>query len=380
MNAPTRGGGVREYRELVVQDDTEGFSAFLVVDASDKEFSFGGTRVDAAVTRDVVIELADNMSLKLAGHRSPFGGAKAGIRAAPDHPRLTGFLRRFAEECRDVLSSTTILGKDMGAKQWMLDEIYDALQSPQLGVARARFNGVELPHRLCDLNGYVSHMTGKGVFWSIEEALGGALEGARVLIQGFGVVGGGVAWHLDRAGAKIVGVSDGEKAILRPEGLDVELLMKAKGNDGLLAQERLPDTWLPSARDDLLAEQADVLVLAAGSYLVDGEIVSRLSTPLVIEAANLALTPTAIDALHARGVRVVPDVVANSSSAALVAHQIAAGNRRDPAQLWKEIENNIKRNTEAVFRMSGELGITPKAAFRRAVDVPSGSGDDVHVG
>ena len=113
---------------------------------------------------------------------------------------------------------------------------------------------------------------GKGVFRSIEEALGGALAGARVLIQGFGVVGCGTAWHLDRAGAKIVGVSDGEKAILRPEGLDVELLMKARGDDGLLASERLPDTWLPSARDDLLAERADVLVLAAGSYLVDGEI------------------------------------------------------------------------------------------------------------
>jgi glutamate dehydrogenase (NAD(P)+) len=368
---------MRQHRELVVEDDTEGFSAFLVVDASDQEFSFGGTRVDAGVTRDMVAELADNMSLKLAGHGSPLGGAKAGVRAKPGDPALTGYLRRFAEECRDVLSSTTILGKDMGAKQWMLDEIYDALRSPQLGVARARFRGAELPHRLCDLNGYVNHMTGKGVFWSIEEALGGALAGARVLIQGFGVVGCGVAWHLDRAGAKIVGVSDAEKAILCPQGLDFEVLSTAKGDDGLVASERLPDTWLPCARDDLLAEQADVLVLAAGSYLVDGEIASRLSTPLVIEAANLALTPEAADGLHSRGVRVVPDVVANSSSAALVAHQIAAGNQRDPAQLWEEIESNIKRNTEVVLRMSRELDITSKAAFRHVLPVPSGSEGDV---
>jgi len=372
--------GIREHCELVVKDDVEGMSAFLVVDASDQEFSFGGTRVDAAVTCDMVAELAGNMSLKLAGHGSPLGGAKAGVRAAPDDPRLTGFLRRFAEESRDVLSSTTILGKDMGARQWMLDEIYDALGIPQLGVARARFHGAELPHRLCDLNGYVNHMTGKGVFWSIEEALGGALAGARVLIQGFGVVGCGVAWHLDRAGAKIVGVSDAEKAILRPGGLDFEALRAAKGDDGLLASERLPDTWLPSARDDVLAERADVLVLAAGSYLVNGEIASRVSTPLVVEAANLALTPTATDLLHARGVRVVPDVVANSSSAALVAHQIAAGNQRDPTQLWEEIESNIKRNTEAIFRMSRGLDITPKAAFRRIVHVPSGSGGDARAG
>ncbi|HET9896586.1 MAG TPA: Glu/Leu/Phe/Val dehydrogenase dimerization domain-containing protein [Streptosporangiaceae bacterium] len=368
---------MREHLEMVVDDDTGGLSAFLVVDASDQEFSFGGTRVDTAVTRDMVTDLAENMSLKLMGHSSPVGGAKAGVRAAPDDPRLTEFLRRFAEECRDVLSSTTILGKDMGAKQWMLDEIYAQLRSPQLGVARARFPGAELPHRLCDLNGYVSHMTGKGVFWSIEEALGGALDGARVLIQGFGVVGCGVAWHLDRAGAKIVGVSDAEKAILCPEGLDVEILDAARGDDGLLASERLPGTWVPSARDGLLAEQADVLVLAAGSYLVNDEIASRMSTPLVVEAANLALTLAASDVLHMHGVRVVPDVVANSSSAALVAHQIAAGNQRDPAQLWEEIESNIKRNTNAVFKVSREMNITPKAAFRHVVHTaPEPGGDD----
>jgi glutamate dehydrogenase (NAD(P)+) len=113
---------------------------------------------------------------------------------------------------------------------------------------------------------------------------------------------------------------------------------------------------------------------------VNGEIASRVSTPLVVEAANLALTPTATDLLHARGVRVVPDVVANSSSAALVAHQIAAGNQRDPTQLWEEIESNIKRNTEAIFRMSRGLDITPKAAFRRIVHVPSGSGGDARAG
>lgn len=364
---------MRERRELVVEDDVTGLRAFLVVDATEQEFSFGGTRVDAAVTRDLVAELADNMSLKLAGHGSPLGGAKAGVRAAPGDPRLARFLRRFAEECRDVLSSTTILGKDMGAKQWMLDEIYDALGSQQLGVARAKFGGAELPHRLRDLNGYLNHMTGQGVFWSIEEALGADLAGARVLIQGFGVVGCGVAWHLDRAGAKIVGVSDAEKAIFRPDGLDVGVLMAARGDNGLLASERLDDPWLRLARDDLLTEQADALVLAAGSYLVDDEIASRLSTPLVIEAANLAVTPAAADVLHARGVRVVPDVVANSSSAALVAHQIAAGNQRDPVELWDEIEGNIKRNTEAALRVSRELDITSKAAFRRALHVPSGS-------
>src|SRR5881394_1320818 len=118
---------VRSYREIAVEDADSGFGGYLVVDSSEREISFGGTRIDLSVTREMVVDLAENMSSKLAGHGSPVGGAKAGLRASPDDPRLKQFLKRFAEECREVLTSTTILGKDMGAKQWMLDEIYQSL-------------------------------------------------------------------------------------------------------------------------------------------------------------------------------------------------------------------------------------------------------------
>jgi len=110
---------VRSYEEIGIADDSAGFEAYLVVDPTEKDISFGGTRIDPSVTKEMVIDLADNMSLKLAGHGSPVGGAKAGLRASPDDPRLKQFLRQFAEACREQLSSSTILGKDMGAKQWM---------------------------------------------------------------------------------------------------------------------------------------------------------------------------------------------------------------------------------------------------------------------
>jgi glutamate dehydrogenase (NAD(P)+) len=319
----------------------------------------------------MVVELADNMSMKLAVHGSPVGGAKAGLRASPDDPRLKQFLDRFAEECRELLSSTTILGKDMGAKQWMLDEIYKSLKMPQLGLARKNSRTTKCPERLCDLDGYIKHMTGKGVFWSIEQALNGALNGARVLIQGFGVVGSGVAWHLARRGASIVGVSDHDKAILNAEGIGLDTLMAAKDENGLLAEERLPLSCVITDRDDLLSQCADVLVLAAGSYVVDDDLAARIQTPLVIEAANLALMPGARNLLHANDVRVVPDVVANSSSAALVGHQIASGNTLCPQALWAEIEANIKRSTEAVYRVSKQLAVDSKTAFRHLMEAGS---------
>ena len=359
---------MRGYEEVAIEDEATGFGAYLVVEATEKPLSFGGTRVDLAVTRDVVVDLADNMALKLAGHGSPVGGAKAGLRVSPDDPRLKAFLLRFADECRELLTSTTILGKDMGAKQWMLDEVYASLGIPQLGLARRQCTSSTMPDHLSDLDGYIPHMTGQGVFWSIEQALGGDVHGARVLVQGFGVVGSGVAWHLARAGASVVGVSDREKAVVHSRGLDVAGLLAAKRDDGIVAPARLGKRCVVTGREDLLAASADVLVLAAGSYLVDGDLAARIRTPVVFEAANLALTPAARRVLHEHGARVVPDVVANSASAALVAHQIASGNTLLPRLLWAQIETNIKRGTEEVDRVSKELGIDSKAAFRHVVE------------
>jgi glutamate dehydrogenase (NAD(P)+) len=355
---------VRSYREIVLEDEAAGFGAYLVVNSSDRDISFGGTRIDASVTREMVVELAENMSLKLAGHGSPVGGAKAGLRASPDDPRLKQFLGRFAEACRELLTTTTVLGKDMGARQWMLDEIYRTLDLPQLGVVQKHGHANGCPDRLSELGGYVRHMTGRGVFWSVEQALGEALRGARVLVQGFGVVGAGAAWHLERAGARIVGVSDARKAVLAPDGIGLELLLAARDENGLLAGSKLPCSSQLAARDELLAQPADVLVLAAGSYLVGGDVAADVRASLVVEAANLALRPDAARTLHARAVRVVPDVVANSASAALVGRQMASGNTLPPQALWAEIEASIKRNTEAVERVSRRHGIDSKSAFR----------------
>ena len=362
---------MRGYQEIAVEDSNAGFGAFLVVNSSDRDISFGGTRIDVSVTREMVVDLAENMSLKLAGHGSPVGGAKAGLRASPDDPRLKEFLNEFAQRCREQLSNTTILGKDMGAKQWMLDEIYKSLDLPQLAVARKHCRTSKCPDRISDLDGYITNMTGKGVFWSIEQALDGTLRGARVLIQGFGVVGSGVAWHLHQSGVRIVGVSDRKKAVLNSEGVDFDTLMAAKDEDGLIVEEKLPDSCLLAERDELLAQQADVLVLAAGSYLVDGDTAQRVRTPLVVEAANLALMPDARATFHANSIRVIPDIVANSASAALVGHQIATGNTRRPQALWAEIETNIKHNTEAAARLSKELDVDSKTALRQMIESES---------
>jgi glutamate dehydrogenase (NAD(P)+) len=360
---------VQTYRDIAVTVDSSGFQAYLVVELTDKDISFGGTRIDPSVTREMVVDLADNMSLKLAGHGSPVGGAKAGLRASPNDPRLKQFLRRFAEGCREQLTNSTILGKDMGAKQWMIDHIYASLQMPQLGIAQRNGRAATCPDRMGDLSGYIKNMTGQGTYWSIEQAAGGNLRGARVLIQGFGVVGAGVAWHLCQHGAVLVGVSDRDKAVVNEAGMALDILMAAKGDEGIIDSGKLPASWIIADRDSLLARRADILILAAGSYVVDADIAAHVQAPLVVEGANLALLPVARKVLHARAVHVIPDVVANSSSAAMVALQIASGNTIAPQVLWSGIEASIKRNTEAVQRLSRRLDIDSKSAFRGLIEI-----------
>src|SRR5262247_2559404 len=71
--------------------------------------------------------------------------------------------------------------------------------------------------------------TGRGVLFVIREAakkLGMALEGAKVVVQGFGNVGSVAADLLSKDGAIIVGVSDVKGGVQNPQGLDMQALLR----------------------------------------------------------------------------------------------------------------------------------------------------------
>jgi glutamate dehydrogenase (NAD(P)+) len=118
-------------------------------------------------------------------------------------------------------------------------------------------------------------------------------------------------------------------------------------------------------RDALLACEAEVLVLAADSNVVTGAIADAVRAPVVVEGANAALRPEADARLLARRVLVAPDVIASSSSAALVAGQMAAGNGHDPDALWARIERNIRGATFAALSAAVDGACGPREAFRR---------------
>jgi glutamate dehydrogenase (NAD(P)+) len=246
----------------------------------------------------------------------------------------------------------------MGATDALLDQLYAALGTPQLALAKRRGG----PERIRDMGGYVRHMTGRGAAWAAEAAAG-TLVGKRVAIQGAGLVGVGTAVRVTELGGRVVGMSDAAGAITAPGGLPVDGLVAAtSGDTRQLDYGALGFPCERIERDELLAVDTDILVLAAGSRLVTPEQARSIKAQLVVEASNLGLTEPAHEVLHAAGVTVVPDVIASSSSAALVAHQLSTRDGWEPDRLWATIGAAIR---EAV-KTSGALARTRGGALRDA--------------
>lgn len=360
MNIGHTGAELR-HAMAIHEVSTCGVTGWLVIDCLQNGLSFGGFRFSPSVTLGEVKNLAQTMTWKLASHGLPVGGAKAGLACRPDHPRMQQILADVAAAWRAPLTECAILGKDMGATDALLDDLYKSLGSPQLALAQHKRRSC--PDRLRDLSGYVKHMTGRGASWAADQAVRG-LRGKRIAIQGAGLVGIGAALRMTDMGAIIVGLSDVNGAVHAPDGLPLEYLMGMADNGSrALDLDRLPTGARRIARDELLEQQVDLLVLAAGSHVVSPELAETIAAPVLIEASNFGLTETANTVLHRRGITVVPDVIASSSSAAMVAYQVASGNALQPDELWHRIEHNIRGAVDSVVHTPRAVHQTPRQAY-----------------
>jgi glutamate dehydrogenase (NAD(P)+) len=342
-------------RTWTVDRPDAGVHGWLVVDTLRDGLAFGGTRFAPDLTRHEVAELARCMSWKLAAHGMPTGGAKAGLAVDPADPDLDRKLAIFAEGLREPLTTCAVIGKDLGATNSMLDAIYAALGVPQLHLVQRR--RAACPGRLRDLQGYRQAMTGQGLAWATRALLGAdALRGARVAVQGAGVVGVGAARRLQELGAVPVAMSDARSAVHMPGGADWRALADAAPGGHLQGR---PAGATRIDRDAALHVECDVLVLAARSHSVDAELADGVRAPVVVEGANFGLTPAARDRLAERGITVLPDILANSAAAAMTTRQLQAGGGLDDATLWTAIEaaidTAVRRASEQVRAHGGTL-------------------------
>jgi glutamate dehydrogenase (NAD(P)+) len=236
------------------------------------------------------------------------------------------------------------MGTDELAMGWIRDETGRAVGLPR------EIGGIPLDE---------IGATGFGLASAVDVArqhIGMRLEGARVVIQGFGSVGKHAARFLAEKGAVLIAASDTRGTVVDEDGLDLPALiaLKAKGralNDhprgrklGTEAVIDVPcEIWIPAARPD---------VIHAGN-------VGRLQARLVAEGANIPLTAGAEEALAARGVLVVPDFIANAGGVICAAVEYRGGSESAVLAL---IDEKIRANTEAVLDEVHGTGALPRSA------------------
>ncbi|MCC5630896.1 Glu/Leu/Phe/Val dehydrogenase [Nostoc sphaeroides CHAB 2801] len=274
----------------------------------------GGIRFHPAVTLREVSALAMLMTWKCALLGIPYGGGKGGIAIDPKRysvGELERISRRYISELiKDIGPSVDIPAPDMGTSAremaWMMDTYSVNVGHAVPGVVTGKplSIGGSLGREMA---------TGRGTMIIVREALadqGKSLAGVRVAIQGFGNVGGAAAELLYEAGAKIIAVSTGAGGIFSEVGLDIPKL-KVYAAENRKSIVGFPQS-VPISNADLLTLPCDVLIPAALENQITEENVNQVQARIVAEAANGPVTLEANLALEARGVTVLPDILANA--------------------------------------------------------------------
>jgi glutamate dehydrogenase (NAD(P)+) len=273
----------------------------------------GGIRYHPDVNLDEVKALAMWMTWKCALVGIPYGGAKGGVRVQPwglslgELERLT---RRYASEILPFIGpEKDVPAPDMNTDERVMAWIMDTYSMNQGYSVPGVVTGK--PVSIGGSQGRAG-ATSRGVLYSAlsaMELLEMPIEGTRVAIQGFGKVGGFAAQVFHDAGFNIVGVSDYKGGVYNARGLNPTALMRYKDEAQTVAGFPGADAI---TNEELIELDCDVLVPAAIEDQITAQNADLIKARLIVEGANGPTTPEADHSLAARGVYIVPDVLANS--------------------------------------------------------------------
>jgi glutamate dehydrogenase (NAD(P)+) len=273
----------------------------------------GGIRFHQDVSLAEVMALAAWMSVKNAAVNLPFGGAKGGVRVDPrklSRGELERLTRRYASEIAIVIGPTKdIPAPDVNTNEQVMAWIMDTYSMQEGATVTGVVTGKPI-----QIGGSLGRReaTGRGVFVVARAAaarIGLDLSGAAVAVQGLGNVGGVAARLFAESGCRVVAVQDHGGSVYREAGLDVPALLAHAAAAGSVRGFAGGEAIEPGA---FWSVPCDVLVPAALEQQIGAANAGAIRARLVVEGANGPTTPEADDILRARGVTVVPDVIANA--------------------------------------------------------------------
>lgn len=273
----------------------------------------GGIRFHPHVDLEEVQTLAFVMALKCALVSLPFGGAKGGIQLDPtalSRSELERLSRGFVREIHNFIGpDIDIPAPDVNTNEqimaWMIDEY---------AKIKGRFVPAAITGKPLGLGGSKgrSQATATGgsfVLRRFQEIEKTENQSLKIAIQGFGNVGANIAGILYEQGHKIIAVCDAEGGIYDEKGLNVKEIISKQKEKGAVPKI---NKFKRISNRELLELACDVLIPAAVSYQITKENAAKIKAKTILEMANLPITPQAHLMLTERGVKIIPDIIANA--------------------------------------------------------------------
>ena len=273
----------------------------------------GGIRFAPDVTLDEVRALSAWMTWKCAVVNIPFGGAKGGVICDPDvlsPGELERITRRYTSEIMDIIGpDRDVPAPDINTNPqtmaWIMDTYSTHVRHTVTGVVTGK------PVALGGSRGR-SEATGRGCMIVTMQALRKFeldVANTRVVIQGFGNVGGMSARLMARSGFKIICIIEYDGAVYNAGGLDIEALMKHRQETGSITGFAGGEDI---DRDSAFFLDCDVLLPAAKENVITTANADRIKARIICEGANGPTTSEADAILAEKKIFVIPDILANA--------------------------------------------------------------------
>ncbi len=334
----------------------------------------GGIRFHPDADLEEVKALAATMAIKCAVIDLPLGGGKGGVACDPKNLSKKeleeisrAWVRAFAEYIgKDKDIPAPDVNTDGQIMAYMVDEFEKITGRSEPGV----FTGKPL-----SIGGSLGRekATGQGgvyVLEALREKLGLVREEMTVAIQGFGNVGFHAADILYGLGYKIIAISDSKGGITNRSGLvprDVLEVKHERGSVQDFGKETQGTTLITN--EELLTIPCDVLIPSALDNQLRGDNAKNVKARIVLELANGPTTPEADEIFDAKGVHVIPDVLANAGGVTVSYFewvQNISGYYWSEQEVLSKLKPIMEKSFEAVFTRAKERKISLRSS---AVDI-----------
>jgi glutamate dehydrogenase (NAD(P)+) len=330
----------------------------------------GGIRYHELVSLDEVKALASWMTYKCALHDIPFGGGKGGIKFMPRQHSMSE-IERITRRFTHALGSNIgpeydIPAPDVGTNGqimvWMMDTYMNVVGFTDKNANRRVVTGKTL-------GSGGSHgretATGQGIVHCIAEWARDRrfdLNGASYIVQGFGNVGSNAAKILARTGASLIAAGDWKGYIANADGINPYKLSEHVQRTGSVMG--YPGCRLIS-REEFFATTADIFIPAALELEIGAAEAKALDVKLIVEGAN---GPTETDAepiIAAKGIDLIPDILANSGGV-VVSYYEWLQNKRSERWELEEVEERLAKRMKRTYLAVTEYAQQKKCDWRMA--------------